>query len=149
MAHYEDQGEYPGEMSPDEAWAVLGRDPGAQLVDVRCAAEWAFVGVPDLSSVGRKAHLVQWQIYPEMGSNPDFLAETTGRLREAGAGPDTPVLFLCRSGGRSRAAAKAMARAGFRHAINVTSGFEGDPDVAGHRGTRDGWKAAGLPWRQS
>ena len=52
---------YAGDLLPDEAWALLKRQPGAQLVDVRTTAEWNFVGLPDLSSLGRTAHLVEWQ----------------------------------------------------------------------------------------
>ncbi|MEM7686023.1 MAG: rhodanese-like domain-containing protein, partial [Pseudomonadota bacterium] len=35
------------------------------------------------------------------------------------------------------------------HCTNVAEGFEGDLDADGHRGTINGWKAHGLPWRQS
>jgi rhodanese-related sulfurtransferase len=58
------------------------------------------------------------------------------------------VLFLCRSGGRSRNAAVAMTAAGFGSCYNVAEGFEGDKDGEGHRGRVGGWKLAGLPWRQ-
>jgi rhodanese-related sulfurtransferase len=58
------------------------------------------------------------------------------------------VLFLCRSGARSRAAAVALTGLGFAKAFNVAGGFEGDPDGERHRGNINGWKAAGLPWRQ-
>ncbi|HEY3637988.1 MAG TPA: rhodanese-like domain-containing protein [Rhizomicrobium sp.] len=140
---------YAGDINPSQAWELLARDPKAQLVDVRTAAEWAFVGLPDLSSVGREVHRVQWQQYPEMSVNPEFVRMVAGQLQASGASLETPVLFLCRSGGRSRAAAVAMTASGYRSALNVTGGFEGDADAAGHRGTIGGWKAAGLPWRQS
>ena len=39
-------------------------------------------------------------------------------------------------------------KAGFTRALNVSGGFEGDPDPSGHRGHINGWKAADLPWRQ-
>jgi len=58
------------------------------------------------------------------------------------------VLFLCRSGARSRAAAMAATAAGYARAYNVAEGFEGDLDAEGHRGRVNGWKVAGLPWRQ-
>ena len=45
--------------------------------------------------------------------------------------------------------AKAMTAAGFSHAYNISGGFEGDVDQERHRGNRNGWKASGLPWRQS
>jgi rhodanese-related sulfurtransferase len=69
-------------------------------------------------------------------------------LRATGADKSYPVLLLCRSGARSRAAAMALTAAGFEKAFNVAGGFEGDADGQGHRGNRNGWKASGLPWRQ-
>jgi rhodanese-related sulfurtransferase len=141
--------DYAGDIAADEAWEMLNREPGAQLVDVRTIAEWSFVGLPDLAPLGRKLHCVEWQHFPSMALNPDFVAETSGALASAGAGQDTPVLFLCRSGGRSRAAAIAMAQAGYKKSFNIAGGFEGDLDPERHRGNNNGWKASGLPWKQS
>jgi len=42
-----------------------------------------------------------------------------------------------------------LTTAGYSQAFNVGDGFEGDVDEQGHRGNRNGWKAANLPWRQS
>ncbi len=140
--------DYAGDIDVQDAWALLKGDPKAQLVDVRTMAEWNFVGLPDLSSVGRQVHRIEWQTYPSMAVNSGFAAQTVQNLRAAGADTDTPILFLCRSGARSRAAAIALTQAGFTRALNVAGGFEGDPDPAGHRGQINGWKATGLPWRQ-
>jgi hypothetical protein len=41
-----------------------------------------------------------------------------------------------------------MAAAGYRACHNVAGGFEGPLDDDRHRGSADGWKAAGLPWLQ-
>jgi rhodanese-related sulfurtransferase len=139
---------YAGDLSPKEAWAVLESDPGAVLVDVRTRPEWAFVGVPDLSGLGRSAVFVEWQRFPSMETNTSFV-DDLHREAKAALRKDTPVLFLCRSGGRSRAAAIAMTKAGFSRAYNVAGGFEGDLDSAQHRGRTSGWKAATLPWRQT
>jgi rhodanese-related sulfurtransferase len=141
--------DYAGDIDVRDAWVLLARDPKAQLVDVRTAAEWAYVGLPDLSSLGRPVHRLEWQSFPSMVVDPDFAAKAAQELRKAGAEPGTPVLFLCRSGARSKAAAIALARAGFTQALNIASGFEGDADASGHRGRVNGWKAAELPWRQS
>ena len=141
--------DYAGDLELTAAWALLASDPVAQLVDVRTVAEWSFVGLPDLSPLAREPHRVEWQGYPSMQINPNFVTDTAGRLEAAGAGPDTPILFLCRSGARSRAAAAAMTRAGFQKAFNIAGGFEGDIDDEGHRGRINGWKAIGLPWRQT
>ncbi|HEY5048677.1 MAG TPA: rhodanese-like domain-containing protein [Rhizomicrobium sp.] len=140
---------YAGDLPAREAWSALAADPSSQLVDVRTAAEWAFVGIPDLSAAGRDVRLVEWQSFPSGTANPDF-AEKAGRiLHEAGAGLDTPILFLCRSGGRSRAAAIAMTKARWTRAYNIIGGFEGDLDDERHRGGRNGWKSSGLPWLQT
>src|SRR5450755_4017120 len=104
--------EYAGDLSADEAWALIKAEPKAQLVDVRTTAEWSFVGLPDLSSVGREVLCAEWQAFPTMAVAPDFVGLTNDALRQAGATAQTPVLFLCRSGARSRAAAIAMTRAG-------------------------------------
>lgn len=141
--------DYAGDVTSTEAWALLKSDPQAQLVDVRTMAEWAYVGTPDLSSLDREIHCVEWQTFPSMAVNPNFVSQAAEEVRRAGASADTPLLFLCRSGARSRAAAIAMTRAGFTKSFNIAGGFEGDLDEAHHRGRRSGWKAANLPWQQS
>ena len=140
--------EYAGDIGCDEAWQVLATVKGAQLIDVRTKAEWSFVGLPDLSDLGLKPLLVEWQYFPSGERNPCFIAEVDAALSAAGAPPDAPVLLLCRSGGRSAAAAAALTQAGFGPAYNIIGGFEGDHDAARHRGMRSGWKAAGLAWQQ-
>jgi rhodanese-related sulfurtransferase len=140
---------YAGDIDPSEAWRILESDPNAQLVDVRTRAEWGFVGLPDLGPLERRVHCVEWQSFPTMAQNPQFVAETQSVLADAGAQPASPVLFLCRSGARSRSAAIAMTQAGYSRAYNIAGGFEGDLDAERHRGQNNGWKAAGLPWRQS
>ena len=141
--------DYAGDIAAAEAWELLTRDPKSQLIDVRTIAEWNFVGLPDLSSLGRQVHCIEWQQFPSMAPNSDFVAEAKAAAEAGGAGPQTPILLLCRSGARSRAAAMALTRAGFTQAINIVDGFEGNLDREGHRGQAGGWKAAGLPWRQS
>lgn len=141
--------DYAGDLDLSAAWDLLVREPKAQLFDVRTIAEWNFVGLPDLSTLAREPHRIEWQAYPSMQPNPNFVADASERLQAAGGDPDTPVLFLCRSGARSRAAAVAMTRAGFQKAFNIAGGFEGDLDSEGHRGQINGWKVAGLPWRQT
>lgn len=141
--------QYAGDLGPGEAWSLLAQDRSAQLVDVRTSAEWNFVGVPDLQSLGRGLHCIEWQSLPAFAANRSFTEAATASLKSAGAHNDTPILFICRSGARSRAAAIAVTNAGFRCAYNISSGFEGDLDGESHRGRRNGWKAEGLPWRQT
>jgi rhodanese-related sulfurtransferase len=134
---------YSGDLTPAQAYDLVRDDPAAVLVDVRTTAEWSYVGVPDLSGVGKRAATVEWNSFPS-GRNPDFLEQLAGVAK-----PEAPVVFLCRSGVRSVAAAEAATAAGYGAAYNVLDGFEGPPDDAGHRGRVAGWKVAGLPWKQS
>jgi rhodanese-related sulfurtransferase len=145
MAADQSSPDYAGDLSVQDAWALLQRDPAARLIDVRTTAEWNFVGVPDLAELGREAALVEWQMFPSMQVNPGFVAQAG----QGAANKAAPVLFLCRSGARSRAAAVAMTKAGYAKAYNVAGGFEGDLDGERHRGAKNGWKAAGLPWKQT
>lgn len=142
-------GGYLADATPEEAWAELGAPNGAALVDVRTVAEWTFVGVPDLSRLSAPLLRAEWQSYPSMQINPSFVDEVDAALQAAGGDRDAPVYFICRSGARSASAAAAVTAAGYRRCYNVAGGFEGARDADGHRGAREGWKAAGLPWSQS
>ena len=135
---------YAGDLTPWQAWDRLSDDPEALLIDVRTMPEWQFVGRPDLRQHGKEPVLLAWQLYPDMRPNPDFVSD----LEKRGVNRSTPLLLLCRSGQRSRAAATALTAAGFTSAYNIADGFEGSRDEAGHRGTSGGWKALDLPWLQ-
>jgi rhodanese-related sulfurtransferase len=136
---------YAGDITPSDAWKLLANDQRAVLVDVRTPAEWAYVGVPDLTALAKQAVFIPWIIFPSMQINAEFPLQ----LAAAGVGPDAPTLFLCRSGVRSRSAAIAMTERGYQTCYNVAHGFEGDHDGNRHRGTVSGWKVEGLPWMQS
>ena len=139
---------YGGDIGVREAWKALQAEPAATLIDVRTAAEWTFVGVPDLQSIGKATLFVAWNEYPG-GVLPDFAARLRGELGGAGISEDAPLYFLCRSGQRSRSAAMVATEAGFGTCFNVVEGFEGHLGPDGHRATEGSWKAEGLPWTQS
>lgn len=135
---------YAGDITPEEAWTLLTDSPDAVLVDVRTDAEWRFVGVPDLSSVQRDVVFIEWN-RTDGSRNESFVED----LKRAGVTPgERPVVFLCRSGNRSIGAAEAATAAGIAPSYNVLDGFEGNLDEQRHRGGT-GWKAVGLPWKQS
>lgn len=140
---------YAGDVTPLQAWRLLQDEADAVLVDVRTRPEWAFVGIVDLSALAKEPVLLEWQSFPAMDVAADFTARMAEALARKGAGPDTALLFICRSGQRSQAAAQAMTAAGHRRCFNVAGGFEGRLDGTGHRGNLEGWKADGLAWRQS
>ena len=131
---------YAGDITPEQAWRLLDDDPNAVLVDVRTDAEWRFVGVPDLSPLSRDAVFIEWN-RTDGTRNERFVDD----LKAAGITPgERPVVFLCRSGNRSIGAAEAATEAGIGPSYNILDGF----DEHKHRG-RTGWKAVGLPWKQS
>ena len=128
---------YRGELTPQEACAVRDLAPGAKIVDVRTRAEWDWVGrVPD-------AVEIEWNQYPGGVRNPNFLAELKRQVD-----PEALVMFLCRSGVRSIAAAALATEAGYSSCYNILEGFEGDKDANGQRNKIGGWRHAGLPWTQ-
>jgi rhodanese-related sulfurtransferase len=133
----------------EAAWRRLSEGNDAVLIDVRTRAEWAFVGLPDLTSLNKETVLVEWQSFPDNRPNQAFVTELSERLATLGASRDTELYFICRSGARSQSAAQAMLKAGFARCFNVAEGFEGPLDDARHRGARGGWKSKGLPWVQS
>jgi rhodanese-related sulfurtransferase len=134
---------YAGDITPEEAWKLLSENSEAVLVDCRTDAEWRFVGVPDLSSLQRDVVYIEWN--RSDGTHNDGFVED---LKAAGVSGERPVVFLCRSGNRSIGAAEAATAAGIGPSYNILDGFEGHLDENRHRGG-SGWKAVGLPWKQS
>ena len=146
LAHQETgriPGQFLGNVSPTQTWHALQDNAGAILVDVRTRAEWAFVGSPDLASLGKSVVQVEWLVFPIMERNPGFVKE----LRAQGITPQESVYLICRSGVRSRQAAELLAEQGYT-TYNVADGFEGQIDSNGHRGV-GGWRAESLPWKQT
>lgn len=131
-----------------DVWARLQSDTRAVMIDVRTRAEWAFVGLPDLSGLGKRVLTQEWQTFPDSRTDPAFAQTLAAALKVAGVNDDDEIYFICRSGGRSRMAAEALAAIGFRRCRNVAEGFEGPLDQNRQRGRLAGWKAAGLPWMQ-
>jgi rhodanese-related sulfurtransferase len=127
---------YAGALTPAEAQQLLTLIPSAKLVDVRSRAELELVGrIPDATSI-------EWSFYPGWQPNPDFATHLEMQIDK-----EVPVLFICRTGGRSHNAAVLANQLGFTEAYNVLEGFEGaaEPDTK-QRGKINGWKVAELPW---
>jgi rhodanese-related sulfurtransferase len=131
---------YAGAVTPAEAFALLQADPHVKLVDVRTNAERDWVGRVGVPEPQHAA--VQWVLYPGGLPNPDFGAQ----LQQAAPDKDDVLLFLCRSGVRSRHGARLATELGYKNAFDILEGFEGDKDAQGHRKSVGGWCKAGLPW---
>lgn len=118
---------YAGNVTPEQAWTLFSSGI-AELIDVRTDKELQRTG-----NVPNSAH-IEWLVGADMSKNPHFLNELDSVVNKGNV-----VLFLCRSGKRSVAAAEAATEAGFRNAFNILEGFEGDGNP------RSGWLNRRLP----
>ena len=130
---------YAGAVTPREAYELVQANPRVKLIDVRTNAERDWVGRVVLPEGQHGA--VQWSTWPGGVPNPEFVQQL-----DAVAGKDDVLLFLCRSGVRSRHAATLATQHGYANSYDILEGFEGDKDGEGHRKTVGGWCKAGLPW---
>jgi len=88
---------------------------GVPLIDIRTAGEWKSTGVI------AGARLLTF--FDEKGNaNPSqWLASTKGF-----AAPEQPVILICRSGNRTKAATQFLSeQAGYKTVYNVTNGLNG------------------------
>jgi rhodanese-related sulfurtransferase len=125
-----------GGVGPELAWELF-QEGKARLVDVRTPEELSYVG-----QIPGALH-VAWATGTAQTHNPRFVRELEAKVQK-----DAVVLFVCRSGKRSAAAAEAATKAGYRNASSVLEGFEGELDEQRQRGHVGGWRKRGLPWVQ-
>ena len=131
----------------DETWARLKRDADAVLIDVRTIAEWAYVGLPDLSSINKQPVLVEWQSFPDDRLNAAFVDRVAERSFPSAQSRQRAAFHL--SLGRPEPQGCASdGGGGLCRCRNVADGFEGPLDADRRRGRLAGWKARGLPWVQ-
>ena len=146
---YQNFAGYAGDLFAVDAYALLEGDSSSALIDVRTQAEWTYVGIPDLQALGKTPLYLEWQSYPSMAIDPNFAGRLEALLEAQSVERGASLVFLCRSGARSRQAAIAMTNAGWSPCFNVSDGFEGPLDASRRRGGVSGWKAGGLPWTQT
>jgi len=124
-------------LSPGEA-LEMAKNPGTYLIDVRSIAEYVLIGH---SVDAFNIPLTFWDEKAQsFEPNGNFVQDIQERFQKSDS-----LIFICRSGGRSRRAAEEAFQAGFSKVYNVTEGFEGEKDENGHR-TVGGWKNRGLPY---
>jgi rhodanese-related sulfurtransferase len=134
-------------LTPTEAYAYLKAHPQALFVDCRSEAEYFLVGHPLVDRTGDepwRPENICWADELKLEVNAEFVAQ----IRARAPLPDCPIVIICRSGRRSVFAAEALEAAGYSDVYNVLDGFEGPLDENFQRGTRSGWRRAGLPWEQ-
>ena len=97
-------GAEPVKVTPEAAATWLGKSPAVQVLDVRTKEEFATGHLA-------KAELIPW-------TDKDFTERVAKELDSA-----KPVLVYCRSGRRSAAAAKVLAKLGFADIRNLDGGI--------------------------
>jgi len=138
-------------LTAEDTHRALSARPGHVFIDVRSRAEFDLVGHPVSADKNIPFMFHNTLKYDAAkGSygwsrNPEFVARVDALMAREGRGKDDPVFVMCRSGGRSAAAAEALAEAGYTRVYSVVDGFEGGKDDSGARSV-SGWRNAGLPW---
>jgi rhodanese-related sulfurtransferase len=103
---------FAGSLSASQA-SVLVKAGVGRLVDVRADVELDLEGY-----VPGSIH-VPWAVAPHFELNPAFAAELEARVAR-----DEVLLFHCRRGSRSAAAAAAATQAGFCNAFSVNGSID-------------------------
>ncbi len=141
------------DVTPTDAYSLAASSPNVFILDVRTIAEWTWVGHPGVNKSGAGSQLdgkvvnisVMIDINNELVDNPFFIRSVENMFQDK---ENVTLITLCRSGGRSVTAAKALEAAGYTNVMNMVTGFEGGTDGDGYR-TLKGWKVDGLPYNNS
>ena len=128
-----------------ECYDALAKHQNAYLIDVRTKAEWEFIGLPDLSTLHKKIICIEWNTYPDMKINQNFLKQ----IQEKQLKVSDSLYLICRSGQRSYHAGVFLMKHGYMNCYNVEDGFEGLKTPDNKRSLINGWKFNNLPWQQN
>lgn len=118
-----------GVESAKNAYAKLGDDSSAQLLDIRAPVEARQVGSPDVRGLRKKAISIVYK----GEDKPGFLKKLSLKFKE----PENTTLFvLDKYDGNSELVAELVTINGFKAAYAIKDGAEGPR----------GWMNSGLPW---
>ncbi|XP_022770557.1 rhodanese-like domain-containing protein 4, chloroplastic isoform X2 [Durio zibethinus] len=118
-----------GVESARSAYAKLGDDATAQLLDIRALKEFRQVGSPDIRGFGKKPVSIAFK----GEEKPGFLKKLSLKFKE----PEKTTLFIIdKFDGSSELVAELVTANGFKAAYAVKDGAEGPR----------GWMNSGLPW---
>ena len=125
------------EIDSKEAYKKLTLIPKSNLLDVRTNYEWRSTGVPDLTLINKQTVLLEWPRFV----NKEFINFFKTQLI-SNFNFEDDLIFICRSGVRSRLAAEISVKFGFANIYNILDGFEGI-----NNSVYSGWKNNDLPWK--
>ncbi|BAT98072.1 hypothetical protein VIGAN_09168700 [Vigna angularis var. angularis] len=118
-----------GVESAKNAYAKLGADENAQLLDIRALVEIRQVGFPDVGGLRKKAVSIAYK----GDDKPGFLKKLALKFKEP---QNTTLFILDKFDGNSELVAELVTVNGFKAAYAIKDGAEGPR----------GWKSSGLPW---
>ena len=110
------------DISPQEAYDLMEKDPEVIYLDVRSVPEFeaghptGAINIPLLHFIPRAG----------MAPNEDFPAVVDANLPK-----DAKLVIGCKSGGRSANACQIMSQMGYTDVTNVRGGFSGAGDMFG------------------
>lgn len=118
-----------GVESARNAYAKLGDDATAQLLDIRAPVEFRQVGSPDIRGLRKKPVAIPYK----GGDKQAFLKKLSLKFKEP---ENTTLLILDKFDGNSEMVAELAAVNGFKAAYAIKDGAEGPR----------GWMNSSLPW---
>ncbi len=118
-----------GVESARNAYAKLGDDDTAQLLDIRAPVEIRKVGSPDIRGLRKKPVAIPYK----GGDNQGFLKKLSSKFKDPG---NTTLLILDKFDGNSEILAELATVNGFKAAYAIKDGAEGPR----------GWMNSSLPW---
>ncbi|XAR62981.1 hypothetical protein NMG60_11022753 [Bertholletia excelsa] len=118
-----------GVESARNAYARLGDDVRAELLDIRAPAELRLVGAPDIRGLRKTPVAVEYR----GGDKPGFLRKLALKFKEP---ESTTLLILDKFDENSELVAELVTLNGFKAAYAIKDGAEGP----------QGWMNSGLPW---
>lgn len=121
-----------GVRSARNAYAKLGEDENAQLLDIRKPSEFRLVGTPDIRGLQKKPVCVLYKGEDKQG----FLEKLALKFKE----PEKTTLYILdKFDGNSELVAELLTVNGFKAAYAIKGGAEGP----------QGWMKSGVPWTAS
>ena len=124
------------EIDSVKAFELLKLKKNSILIDVRTSFEWNNIGIPDLTQFNKQPFFIEWSPVIDKNFINIFKVELTKIFLDYNY-----LIFMCKSGSRSRMAAKIAINVGFKNIFNITDGFEGN------NLTYNGWINNKLPWK--
>ncbi|KAK7857725.1 rhodanese-like domain-containing protein 4 [Quercus suber] len=118
-----------GVESAKNAYAKIGEEANAQLLDIRAPVEFRKVGSPDIRGLRKKPVSIVYK----GEDKPGFLKKLSSKFKE----PENTTLFILdKFDGNSELVAELVTVNGFKAAYAIKDGAEGPR----------GWMNSGLPW---